>query len=123
MVQQAREDEKVYIRVYSSSSRRALSRGIVDGVWPVGSLKGTCCGSLAWLTDECHVVKMLGGESLDGMRERAVPTAEAAPWARCVAGSPKKSKRGAHLKKGGSAYVARMGGETGQASQSSAQRQ
>ena len=40
------------------------------------------------------------------------------PWTRVIVGAPKKTKRGDNLRKGGSGYVARLGGDTGQASQS-----
>ena len=79
-VQRVLEEESVYIRVFSSTCRQALSRGVVDGVWPLGSLTGTCCGSLAWLTAEGHVVKVHGEGRLDSRRVHAAPALEQAPW-------------------------------------------
>ena len=69
------------------------------------------------MTDSCHVVKLRGVKSCFRNREFTPLTTTIPPWDRVVVGSP-KSKRGAHLKKGGSAYAARWGGDAGQSLES-----
>ena len=117
-VQRVLEEERVYVQVLESTSTSSLVRGSVNGVWRLGAVGGTCAGSVAWLSESCHVAKVIGADSL--VYTCTSPLATSAPWTRGIIGSPKKtSKRDANLKPGGSGYVARLGAATGQASQSS----
>ena len=116
-VQRLLEDERVYVYVVESTCVSSLVRGSIDGVWRLGAMRGSCVGSLAWLSESCHVVKVTGAESL--VSKCTSPLAKTAPWARFIVGAPKKTKRGANLQRGGSGYVARLGGKMAQASQGS----
>ena len=103
-VQQLLVEQHMYIDVFEASCAGSLVSGSIVGVWQLGAVSGMCAGSVAWLTDSCHVVKLRGAESC--AREFTPLTTTIPPWERVVVGSP-KSKRGANFKKGGSGYASR----------------
>ena len=57
VVQRVLQEEHAFIHVFESSCRDSPLRGSIDGVWQLGSMKGTCAGAVAWLRDARHVVK------------------------------------------------------------------
>ena len=74
-----------------------------------GALAGAYVSSLVWLRAERHVVRLVFEHAPGVMQGCWSASDSVAPWHRYVVGAPKKqSKRGEHLKKGGSGYQARL---------------
>ena len=96
-VQEVLSKERVFLWVYESQCVSSLANGKVLGQWQLGDGTGTCAGSVAWLSDARHVVRVVGTVASGMQASGSLP-----PWFRCVVGAPKKNKsrRGAHLKKG-----------------------
>ena len=104
-VSQALVDQQAHVLVYESPSVDALLEGKLYGPWKIGKADGFCVGMLVWLEAEAHVLRGWNW-NMSALQNVGVVDARA-PWLRYVVGAPKKSKRGAHLKKGGTAYEAR----------------
>ena len=96
-------NENLYVRVCESSCQNALESADVQGVWRFGAPKGVLLGTLVWLSVDQHVVRVEGNDVMRVVRL----SEQIAPWYRYVVGAPKKTKRGAHFKKGGSAHGSR----------------
>ena len=100
--------ERVFFWVYESGSTDALARGELQGRWRFGDAGGEWAGALVWLREAGHVVRLVvrgGARVLDGCW---LACASVPPWFRYMVGAPKKSSRGANLRKGGSGYEARL---------------
>ena len=55
------QDARLYVWVYESEKLESLESGEVTGRWRLGCREGgNCVGSLVWLRDEAHVVRLLG---------------------------------------------------------------
>ena len=106
-VSQALVEQGACVLVYESPSVDALLEGKLYGPWKLGQGDGFCMGMLVWLAAEAHVLR---GWNWNIAALQSVGVVDAwAPWLRYVVGAPKKSKRGANVKKGGSGYEARHG--------------
>ena len=86
--------EGFFLWVYESFSAEALSCGEMQGRWRLGAVSGECVGSMVWLREESHVVRLV---FRPGFRHKELgwhASGEVAPWFRYVVGAPKRGDGG-----------------------------